>query len=212
MKKLIAALAVLTVAAVAQAELLATWEGATVDNKKAQDAEMSGLFAIDGATTSTSGVFGKLLMNDTDEDEIADAQGAFGFTVTVPDGGSLADALLSGSTTGSATGPGKVFVTGGSKDAEFTRNRTGQFQNLDLGTIASGSTIKFTADIAANGGTARSSTETFTNTSGTLGIKTMSLDATVVPGGGSTSVPEPATMSLLGLGALAMVLRRKLRK
>ena len=29
---------------------------------------------------------------------------------------------------------------------------------------------------------------------------------------GSTSVPEPATMSLLGLGALAMVLRRKLRK
>lgn len=27
-----------------------------------------------------------------------------------------------------------------------------------------------------------------------------------------TSVPEPATMSLLGLGALAMVLRRKLRK
>ena len=31
-----------------------------------------------------------------------------------------------------------------------------------------------------------------------------------IPGGGQ--VPEPATMSLLGLGALAMVLRRKLRK
>ncbi|MBP5787112.1 MAG: PEP-CTERM sorting domain-containing protein [Kiritimatiellae bacterium] len=28
----------------------------------------------------------------------------------------------------------------------------------------------------------------------------------------TTSVPEPATMSLLGLGALAMVIRRKLRK
>ena len=28
----------------------------------------------------------------------------------------------------------------------------------------------------------------------------------------STAVPEPATMSLLGLGALAMVIRRKLRK
>ena len=27
-----------------------------------------------------------------------------------------------------------------------------------------------------------------------------------------TSIPEPATMSLLGLGALAMVLRRKIRK
>lgn len=30
--------------------------------------------------------------------------------------------------------------------------------------------------------------------------------------GGTTEVPEPATMSLLGLGALAMVIRRKLRK
>lgn len=30
--------------------------------------------------------------------------------------------------------------------------------------------------------------------------------------GGPSEVPEPATMSLLGLGALAMVLRRKLRK
>ena len=30
--------------------------------------------------------------------------------------------------------------------------------------------------------------------------------------GGPTPIPEPATMSLLGLGALAMVLRRKMRK
>lgn len=33
-----------------------------------------------------------------------------------------------------------------------------------------------------------------------------------VPGADPSTVPEPATMSLLGLGALAMVLRRKLRK
>ena len=36
----------------------------------------------------------------------------------------------------------------------------------------------------------------------------MTVDATLTP----TSVPEPATMGLLGLGALAMVLRRKIRK
>jgi hypothetical protein len=29
---------------------------------------------------------------------------------------------------------------------------------------------------------------------------------------GAAPIPEPATMSLLGLGALAMVLRRKIRK
>ena len=36
--------------------------------------------------------------------------------------------------------------------------------------------------------------------------------ATFTTAGSTPAVPEPATMSLLGLGALAMVLRRKLRK
>ena len=36
--------------------------------------------------------------------------------------------------------------------------------------------------------------------------------ATFTVSGATPAVPEPATMSLLGLGALAMVLRRKLRK
>ena len=36
----------------------------------------------------------------------------------------------------------------------------------------------------------------------------LSLDGTMTP----TSIPEPATMGLLGLGALALVIRRKLSK
>ena len=43
-----------------------------------------------------------------------------------------------------------------------------------------------------------------------LGPEESGIQATLQVQG--TSVPEPATMSLLGLGALAMVLRRKLRK
>jgi hypothetical protein len=44
---------------------------------------------------------------------------------------------------------------------------------------------------------------------GTLNINSLSFTGTVQQ---STQIPEPATLSLLGLGALAMVLRRKLRK
>ena len=46
-----------------------------------------------------------------------------------------------------------------------------------------------------------------------LGPDESGIKATLqVPGSDPSGVPEPATMSLLGLGALAMVLRRKLRK
>ena len=204
MKKILAGIAVLAVAAAAQADLLATWNAATVDNKTTE-AEMSDLYAINGATGN--GTYGKLLMNDISEypEEEVLEQGAFGFDVTLASGGFIADAILAGSTTGSATGPGHVFITGGSQDADFTRTRTGTFEE-NLGTLANGAVVKFTADLASGAGTARSSTETFTNVQGTLGIKTMSLSGTV------SAVPEPATMSLLGLGALAMVIRRKLSK
>ncbi len=45
-----------------------------------------------------------------------------------------------------------------------------------------------------------------------LGPEESGIKATLQVPGAEPSVPEPATMSLLGLGALAMVLRRKLRK
>jgi hypothetical protein len=45
-----------------------------------------------------------------------------------------------------------------------------------------------------------------TSTGGNFRLDNVVLNGTV------TAIPEPATMSLLGLGALAMVLRRKLSK
>ena len=208
MKKLLIALTILAVASVAQAELLATWStaGGTVTDG-ADGATVSDLSVYGGAVTTGSSIWGMNHMT---------TGGGFQFTVSSIMAGAVTgvikNAVIAGGYTGSATGPNVLNWYVGSTLVDTIDRGMAQGGNFgagdggDLGTINSGDVVSLRAD--TTGGTVRSGTaETFSNTGGTFYInKAMTLNGDI------SAVPEPATMSLLGLGALAMVLRRKMSK
>ena len=212
MKKLLIALAILAVASVAQAELLASWVTAdgsgTVtagDNAGVVVSDLS-LYG-DATATGTSSVWGMRSLT---------TGGGLQFTVSSIMAGAVTgvikNAVIAGGYTGSATGPNVLNWYVGSTLVDTIDRGMAQGGNFgagdggDLGTINSGDVVSLRAD--TTGGTVRSGTaETFSNTGGTFYInKAMTLNGDI------SAVPEPATMSLLGLGALAMVLRRKMSK
>ncbi len=208
MKKLLIALTILAVASVAQAELLATWStagGAVTDG--ADGATVSDLSVYGGAATTGTNIWGMNSMT---------TGGGFQFTVSSIMAGAVTgvinNAVIAGGYTGSATGPNVLnWYVGSTLVDTVDRGMTpggsfGAGTGGDLGTINSGDVVSLRAD--TTGGTVRSGTaETFSNTGGTFYINSaMTLNGDIAP------VPEPATMGLLGLGALAMVLRRKIRK
>lgn len=208
MKKLLIALTILAVASVAQAELLATWStaGGTVTDG-ADGATVSDLSVYGGAVTTGSSIWGMNHMT---------TGGGFQFTVSSIMAGAVTgvinNAVIAGGYTGSPTGPNVLnWFVGSTLVDTVDRGMTpsgsfGAGAGGDLGTINSGDVVSLRAD--TTGGTVRSGTaETFSNTGGTFYInKAMTLNGDI------SAVPEPATMSLLGLGALAMVLRRKMSK
>ena len=206
MKKLMMALAILAVASVAQAELLATWS--TANNSGAvtaggnPDVVVSGLTTYGGAAqTGTTSVWG---MNSLV------AGGGFQFTITsIADGQWIENAVIAGTATGSATGPREMDWYVGAVNSGQSIVRTAAAStpfSSALGTLTSGAVVSLRADAAA--GTVRSGTsEAFTNNGGTF-----FLNSAMTLNGDVTSIPEPATMGLLGLGALVMALRRKMSK
>jgi hypothetical protein len=211
MKKLLIALTILAVASVAQAELLATWStadnsGAVVDGSDGATVSALSLYNNAGATGSSS-VWGMNNMTDGGGLQFTVSSITFGAGT-----GRIVDGVIAGSYTGSGTGPNVLNWYVGSTlvdtiDRGMTSGGTfGTGTGGDLGTINSGDVVSLRADLT--GGTVRSGTvETYSNSGGSFYMNgPMTLDGTI------TAIPEPATMSLLGLGALAMVLRRKIRK
>lgn len=224
MKKLMVALAIVAIASVAQAEILATWNfngsnstdwfGAAplAGGNLAANIESAELtFGADfTATSSANGLRGNgvtwggtgrtIALGDTSYIQLSFAA-ASGYTLTVED----ITGIFSGSSTGvggtdrwaaQADGGGYAFVV----DAQTTANGT---RNFDI-TDTMGSTVDlryFNSPTAAGGTYGFLSSSTANN-----GITVNGTTQLAAP------IPEPATMSLLGLGALAMVLRRKIRK
>ena len=208
MKKLLIALTILAVASVAQAELLATWtfEGgnstvATESTAANIDQVTFGeLTRVNLGTASTSA-------NQFAANNWTDPANGISLSIGVAAGYSIANTTIGvGGLNGSNTGPGTLQWSLNGTDvgtAWTVAFSSGSSVKADVavGTIGSGVNTLFLRSTGGQVGTP-------TGTPATAGSARLLTNMTM----SGDVIPEPATMSLLGLGALAMVLRRKIRK
>lgn len=210
MKKLLIALAILAIASVAQAELLATWTFANGASTVATEA---------GATNIDQVTFGELTRVNLGTASTSANQFAannwgvegngISLGVTVASGYEITDATIGvGGLNGSNTGPGTLqwSLNGSDVDGTWTvayNSGNSVTTPIQVGTIGAGTNTLF---LRSTGGQVGTPTATPATAGSARLLTNLTMDGTI------QSVPEPATMSLLGLGALAMVLRRKMKK
>ena len=221
MKKLMVALMVVAIASLAQAAVLATWNfnGSNSTDWQAA-APIAGADLLTGvasaslsfgstftATSSANGLRGNgitwggisrvIALTDTSFVQI-DLTASSGYTLTVES----IDGIFSGSGTGvggqdrwaaNSNGGAYSFVIG----AATTANGSRSFDITDTSGASVG--LRYFNSPTATGGSYGFYSSTTAN------------DGIVVNGTATQAIPEPATMGLLGLGALAMVLRRKMK-
>ena len=210
MKKLMVVLAVLAFACAAQAAIIAeyTFQGSVLTSSDAEANSTAGDFGVSAGsityTTSSSAgrmaAGGLIPVADSQNNWNGASQAAakyFSFTVTPSSGYQITITGLNfiyNVTTASAQNLG--WSIGGTSYDSFARAGT---TPTAYTSAAQSIVITEATTIHIDGWAATSSGGNFR------------LD-NVVLNGNVTAIPEPATMGLLGLGALAMVLRRKMSK
>ena len=226
MKKLIVALAIAAIASVAQAELLATWTSSAANNLDAASYAQTGGSTYTFTMVGASGFAGGAAPAGTT------------FAGAGANAGSAAAAYAAGQYV-YFTWDTDYTLSLDSVSALYTRSSTGA-QNAQWGTIISSTWTSIgTAISGIVTATPTTSTAPITTTfTGVTGLESGQLGVAFYGGTSSANsawvrldsrpsatpnvalaingtmapVPEPATMGLLGLGALAMVLRRKMSK
>lgn len=234
MKKTLTALAVMAIAAAAYADITGTWaswgtDGVASGTKNGEYTYYGGQTSVgvtdlavyhsskQNNTASQNDIFNINNMPATTSDPV---DGGLYFGFSIEEGFQLTGATMVGEARVSQAGPDNLdwyvssstnapsgsvldsitFTAGGSAQANLPVDSS-------LGNL-SGSGGVF---LIGNGPRASGAT---TSPTGNFAFQTSTVSDLHLQGtlSETSAVPEPATMSLLGLGALAMALRRKLRK
>lgn len=213
MKKLLIALVVVAIASVAQAELLATWTFAGGNSTVATESTAANidqvtfgeLTRVNLGTSSTSA-------NQFAANNWTAAANGISLAVTVNAGYEIAGATIGvGGLNGSNTGPGTLqwSLNGTDVDGTWTvafNSGSSVTTPIAVGTIGAGANTLF---LRSTGGQVATPTGTPQTAGSARLLNNLTMDGDIQS---TAAIPEPATMSLLGLGALALALRRKMSK